>query len=702
MSGYITGNFPNLYDLVTNRQIGYLDQDGNEKFFTESLGGQHKTPDDFGAIGDGLVDDSVAFFDALNYCSQNGIKLVSDSSKTYRIATNILIDRTGDRALSVDLQGATLFLDNASIKLTAPTPFLTTTMTSEVTKNRSYLDLTSVTGLTSGDLLEIECPYKSGPDHADSLHYYVYRERSGNKCYVESLTVSDITVAQITASGGSGTLASFTVNAYHLNEPVSWLNTNLIITDTAGIITGALEINGCKVVWLDKIVTDGKCRAQIYLRRNAYDFLSRSAFNNFGYTNDIGTVAPLVSGSPNYYGYGVLRERNWMSFTSQCVGRHGWHTFDDAYGQMHSFYADCVAERVAGGFSTHNGAWNVNYDNCRVIGTLGFNVFRACNVTLTNCKALVETIAVNMSAINHRITIDGCEFESLSTSSQVLFVDTSYTSGVRDPHSANPSATSANYPVKWSLTKSKLYSKNTSNTWSFGVDNVNDDSELEISDVTFNNIINWSLNQGTLHAKSKVVNNKFIGILSSQFAIAPAAFPANAGAKWLFDNNKLYVDGASSNGAMLYLVAPNTNVTITLRRNHIDMPSLAGLVRLNTGGACNIDFCEGNISNGRLFFINTGSATTLNITNLYDNITSGDINNSTSGLTITNRYGNIDRLLQFDQAAINFAAAAPTTGAHKLGERVYNSAPVAGGTEGWVCTAAGSPGTWKTFGSISA
>jgi hypothetical protein len=94
--------------------------------------------------------------------------------------------------------------------------------------------------------------------------------------------------------------------------------------------------------------------------------------------------------------------------------------------------------------------------------------------------------------------------------------------------------------------------------------------------------------------------------------------------------------------------------------------------------------------------------TTLSITNLYSNITSGDINNSTSGLTITNRYGNIDRLLQLDQAAINFAAAAPTTGAHKLGERVYNSAPVAGGTEGWVCTAAGTPGTWKTFGSISA
>ncbi len=48
------------------------------------------------------------------------------------------------------------------------------------------------------------------------------------------------------------------------------------------------------------------------------------------------------------------------------------------------------------------------------------------------------------------------------------------------------------------------------------------------------------------------------------------------------------------------------------------------------------------------------------------------------------------------------AAAAPTTGAHVVGEKVYNSTPVAGGTIGWVCTTAGTPGTWKTFGAIAA
>ena len=46
--------------------------------------------------------------------------------------------------------------------------------------------------------------------------------------------------------------------------------------------------------------------------------------------------------------------------------------------------------------------------------------------------------------------------------------------------------------------------------------------------------------------------------------------------------------------------------------------------------------------------------------------------------------------------------AAPTVGVWKVGDMVYNSAPAAAGAIGWVCTTAGTPGTWKTFGAIAA
>lgn len=47
-------------------------------------------------------------------------------------------------------------------------------------------------------------------------------------------------------------------------------------------------------------------------------------------------------------------------------------------------------------------------------------------------------------------------------------------------------------------------------------------------------------------------------------------------------------------------------------------------------------------------------------------------------------------------------SAAPTTGTWVVGDIVYHSAPAASGFIGWVCTTAGTPGTWKTFGAIAA
>ena len=49
-----------------------------------------------------------------------------------------------------------------------------------------------------------------------------------------------------------------------------------------------------------------------------------------------------------------------------------------------------------------------------------------------------------------------------------------------------------------------------------------------------------------------------------------------------------------------------------------------------------------------------------------------------------------------------YYGAAPTAGTWSQGDLVYHYAPVAGGNVGWVCTAAGTPGTWKTFGAIAA
>ena len=48
-----------------------------------------------------------------------------------------------------------------------------------------------------------------------------------------------------------------------------------------------------------------------------------------------------------------------------------------------------------------------------------------------------------------------------------------------------------------------------------------------------------------------------------------------------------------------------------------------------------------------------------------------------------------------------YANSQPTTGSYSKGSICYNTIPVAGGTIGWICVKEGSPGEWKSFGSIS-
>lgn len=55
----------------------------------------------------------------------------------------------------------------------------------------------------------------------------------------------------------------------------------------------------------------------------------------------------------------------------------------------------------------------------------------------------------------------------------------------------------------------------------------------------------------------------------------------------------------------------------------------------------------------------------------------------------------------FGKYVIYRAFNAPTTGTWNAGDIVLDNVPTAGGTIGWVCVAAGTPGTWKTFGAIT-
>jgi hypothetical protein len=67
----------------------------------------------------------------------------------------------------------------------------------------------------------------------------------------------------------------------------------------------------------------------------------------------------------------------------------------------------------------------------------------------------------------------------------------------------------------------------------------------------------------------------------------------------------------------------------------------------------------------------------------------------------SNPSGSVDNLVTQQYSTVQGRSAAPTTGRWSVGDIVYNSTPTAGGNIGWVCVTAGSPGTWKAFGTIA-
>jgi hypothetical protein len=71
-----------------------------------------------------------------------------------------------------------------------------------------------------------------------------------------------------------------------------------------------------------------------------------------------------------------------------------------------------------------------------------------------------------------------------------------------------------------------------------------------------------------------------------------------------------------------------------------------------------------------------------------------------AGLILTDQE-HAGKLARYRNSPVIYAAAAPTAGTYSAYEKVYNITPDSGDYEGWFCTAAGTPGTWKGFGLIA-
>jgi hypothetical protein len=106
-----------------------------------------------------------------------------------------------------------------------------------------------------------------------------------------------------------------------------------------------------------------------------------------------------------------------------------------------------------------------------------------------------------------------------------------------------------------------------------------------------------------------------------------------------------------------------------------------------------------DIDNSAGYSIDFGSS---NGSYIFGNKISRDVNISAGSTFFMNIGATVERTSKLNLGISTFVSsnAAPVSGTWALGDRVFNSQPAIGQPKSWVCTVAGTPGTWVSEGNL--
>ena len=206
-----------------------------------------------------------------------------------------------------------------------------------------------------------------------------------------------------------------------------------------------------------------------------------------------------------------------------------------------------------------------------------------------------------------------------------------------------------------------------------------------------------------------------------------AGYVINSASYIKFTNNTLVCPDGAATSAYFYIeTLANTYGTCEVTGNTaINLPAPAFVLNFRSPGIFTgntIVNCRANGTKGYAVGSDVGFARSVIGGNVirdslqnYSNRFFGFYNFSGSGhadmiYLPDSWYNDADAMPKYDmtsnpnyiQSSIAIRSSAPTAGTNYQGRIVYNASAAASGFVGWVCTTGGTPGTWKTFGAISA
>lgn len=582
--------------------------------------------EDFGAIGDGVTDDTMAFKNAV---SASNCIILGDSSKTYLISSSIAIS---NKSIAIISKGASVkisdtyshplannavFLFSGEGKVYfSGVKFIGNRTALGVTNWTNYIHCISASG--SDEILVKNCSFIDFPSIAVTASnvpsvcvygnyfyngmYHGVEAKNCNTVYVGRNNIAgpgDMGTNPI--AGGIGVLAT-------LCDLVMIENNRINNTSDTGT-----KAEGCNYVFYtgNFVTNSGKDGIKVQ-----------------GYPSRQQCISAVVQGN-------------------QVFDLHAWRTD----GSSLIMVADTEMATVVGN-ATKNSTKTTGDANGLRIASMYLSVMRSINATgnvFGNTVAGTANVVVSNSIAGASIVNVSMQGNHIygkgAVIDKVLGISV-FEGNIVDSMLEAPSSSAGTGVTSRSVARSSV-SNNTIRNFNIGV----------MIDA-----------QGDVPKSVDVISNKIVGTHNRAIDIANYGSLGAAALDSLSVKSNSIEDactGDASNGVIRYRTANLTVAALSIVANNVKAALAPSYVLAFNGVAETI---------GTLIF---------------DSNISGSIPNALP-------WGQATRVIGVSKSS------APTAGTWQLGDTVFNSSPTAGGTPGWVCTAAGSPGTWKAMANLAA
>jgi hypothetical protein len=616
---------------------------------------------DFGAKGDGVTDDTAAIQAAFNVIGNNGGGVVLFPPATYHLTTAIMYDGGN---LTIIGNGAVLehtVAGSSTLNITGGTTSYVTD--GAITVGDTTISMVSTDGINAGDICYIQAEGTDALWCKERNYYY-----KGEFVKVISVTASSIEIA------------TPAIDSYITGASVVKLNDNDVKISGLKIArnnnSGCLNISNIANVILENCKIEGANERCFYID-HCYNVS----------LNSCTAFAKMYDGGGTNYGLCLGSCQNVSVIGGYYrAGRHGITTGGQIPCRFCTFTGCIVDAEVSYGFDFH-----ANIQFATITGVISYKGFSLAgiNIDVSNCISHMDTgYGFLISAVRdsgNSFSVSNVDIIHSGTNS--AFCLTSMGSDeTYDINVGNINISNVNIIQDAAITSDAImyFAGSTTHKLKYktlNIDSVNVQSNVAQETTKYTLLIGG--NGSTLNddADINISKSSFDGRCRA-FCVPYGNIKANINfAMCQFITNLSSTDHAARFGTATF------NFTDCV----FDGKSIANYLEC-TGGSLTFNNCIfKGMTDCAVYGTDLTYMAAFNCKNLmrkqfyYQSGTSPDM---------------ITGINSLNNARVIGAFNPPNTGYWSLAEIAINRSPVAGGYIGWVCTANGTPGTWKGFGLI--